>query len=369
MNRRIAILVTAIVVLPACDGCDGCRSESTDAAVETVEVNPTPTITQINRRHAGEPLSAAAVHPDGRVALFGQSGAFAITQMLDPTAEDPTTATTESPVMDAGWIENRVVGLETAPAALVLWEGEDEVARVLLEGAAVDLLVDPDHAAAWVVLRGEEGATVRAFAVSGESLEPRVDHTIGAQPVGLWAGFGSVYAPTFLDRTITVFSAADFNWTGSIPVRERPLAIHPTPEGPAVIGANAAVVQIANPDAHRFVEMPTPHWIVEEQGKTYAFAAGDSVLRRLDNASFELRAENTELGLVRGIATSALGLVSIDAGDEPSVALLDPDTLEVIVATRAEGRPDRVVATSSGAFVVISPAEGVVVSYRAELVD
>ena len=365
MTRRFATLFVAAVVLPGCQACEGCRPDPVASSVDAVEAEPEPTITQINRRQAGEPLSAAAVHPDGRVALFGQSGAFAITQLLDPSAVDPETTTTASPVMDAGWIGELLVGLETDPAALVLWSGQDELSRVALEGTAVDLLSDSAHAAVWVVLRTDESAEVHAFSVRTNTLEPRLSHTLGAQPVGLWSGYGFVYAPTFLDRTITQFSASDFSWSGSIPVRERPLAVYPTPNGPAVIGANAGVLQVANPDAHRFIEMPAPQWIVEERGNTYAFAAGDSVLRRLDSDSFELLAENADLGLVRGVAASELGLVAIDAGSEPRIVVLDPLSLEPIVSTRAEGRPDRIVATSSGALVVISPAEGVVVSYEA----
>lgn len=364
MIRRHLLIALAAVSLPACQGCDGCGAEPVQPVSDTLESAPEPVISLVNRRHAGEPLTAAAIHIDGRVALFGQSGAFAITRLLDPDADDPATSATDSPVMDAEWIGDQLAGLETEPAALVVWDGDGTLSRVPLDGTGVDLLGDAENAAVWVVLRASEGSVVQSYSLSGDAPELRVSHRIGEQPVGLWAGYDSVYAPTFLDRTVTVFSASSMSWTASVPVQARPLSLHPTPEGPTVIGANSNVVQVVSSDEHRLFEMPAPLWIAEERGTTYAFSAGDSVLRRLDAGTFEPLAANDEFGLVPDIASSSLGLVVIDAGDEPRVVILDPESLNEVVSTRAEGRPDRVVETESGALVVVSPAEGVVAGYE-----
>lgn len=367
-DRRLLVALVVLVAVPACRGCDGCDADTPAPNVVEVPSAVVPTIAQTNRRHAGERLTAAAVHPDGRVALFGRSGAFAITDLSDPNVADPETSTTGSPVMDADWIGDRIVGLETAPPALVLWDGQRELSRAALEGTPVDLLVDAERSAVWAVLRVDGGAVVHAYAVNGSEFAPRVEHRIGEQPVGLWSGHGSIYAPTFLDRTVTVFSSDSLSWTASVPVQSRPLSIYAAPGGPAVIGANSDIVQLVTSDQHRLVEMPAPLWIAEELGGLYAFSAKDSTLRRLDPETLEVLSSSDEFGLVSDIASSSLGLVVVDAGEEPRVVVVDEMTLTEVASARVEGRPDRVVETALGRLVVVSPAEGVVTSFEVSAV-
>jgi hypothetical protein len=351
--------------------CNSCRIEEVTTEPSEAEGSAIPepvlVIEQMVRRHAGEPLSTVAVHTDGRIALFGQSGAFVVTS-IGEESEDPPTQTASSPVMDAEWVADSIVGLETAPAALVLWDSSaQEQARIELPGDAVDLWADDARGVVWTLTRVGGGAEVRAHAIIGQELEPRLTHAIGGQPVGLYGAEDVVYAPTFLDRTITAFSASDLVWKASTPVQSRPLFVHPMQDGFAVVGANAELVELVRTSGGEELEMAQPQWIRELDGRTYAFTSGNSVLHRLDSETLEERTSTEELGLVLDIASIDTGLAVIDAGNEASIALLDPHSLELIAGRVAEGRPATISATGPDTFVVVSPGEGMITSYRVVL--
>ncbi len=365
-RRRLALLAAASAAL---SGCDSCESPIEDPApVEISEGSseriPDLTIEQLVRRHAGEPLSSVALGADGKVALFGQSGAFVVTQ-LERASDDPPTQQAVSAVMDSAWIQSSIVGLETSPAALVLWsDSAAEQARIVLAGEAVDLWADETRGVVWTLTRVGSAAEVRAHAVADGELQPRLTHAIGGQPVGLYGSAERVYAPTFADRTITQFSADDLAWVASTPVEERPLFVHPMHAGFAVVGANSDSLQLVGSSGTTTHEMPQPQWIREVDGAAYAFTSGDSTLRRLDPETLEERASTTELGLAMDVAPLAAGLAVIDAGAEASIALLDPDTLELRAGRVAEGRPATITATGPDTLLVVSPAEGMVTTYR-----
>lgn len=350
-------------------GCDSCRSDespvvSAEVADGSGEQETRLVIEQLVRRHAGEPLSTVAVHVDGRVALFGQSGAFVVTA-IEQDLEDPPTQRAASAVMAAGWLGEVVVGLETSPAALTLWNSEaEQLSSVALDGEAVDLWVDAPRGVVWTLTRVGPGAEVRAHVVGSDGFEPRLTHAIGGQPVGLYADENSIFAPTFLDRTITEFSADDIVWRASTPVNSRPLLVHPLVDGFAVVGASADAIEVIGSAGTVEVAMAQPQWIEELDGRTYAFTPGDSVLRRLAPDSLEEQGSTSEFGLVSGVTMVESGLIVLDAGTHPSISLVDPESFELLAGRVAEGRPATIVATGPSSFLVVSPAEGMVTTYR-----